>query len=168
MESEDGRALCDLRADREALARRVVTPRWYHPALGGCVAVIVYTQSWAGRALVVPLVGAAAVIGVVVAMIAWYDRAFGVRIRKPVGARCWVWMGLLATAYAAGLAAAWALGAAHASQGWSLAAALAVGGVFVLVGPRYDDALRRALARPIASRGPASAGTAGDTAEPRR
>lgn len=137
-------ALTDLGTDGARLAQRMVTPWWYHPALGVIVAVVVAAQSLRGSASAI--VVALAVIAIP-ALLAAYRRRYGVSTTSPVGPRSrrllLTMLGILLLAMAAGVV----VKLSGSSPEWVLVPAALAGVATVLLGRRYDDALRGEVAR---------------------
>lgn len=138
-------ALSALEADGARLAGHVVTPWWYHPALGAIVALLVGAQALPASVaiLLIPL----GIIALPLLTTA-YSRRYGVGVSQPVGPLTrrllYVTLATVAVAMAASLAirlgdlpAWWAL----APTGFGFAAT-------ILLGRRYDQALRDELAHP--------------------
>ncbi|GCE77067.1 hypothetical protein [Cellulomonas biazotea] len=140
--AEARQALSELAADRATLAARVITPWWYHPALGGIVALIVGTQAlpFPASALTLPVALFALPTLVVV-----YRRRYGVWISQPTGPRSRrvfrALMVVLLLAFAAALAVRFTGVAYH----WALLPAVAGFVAAVVLGPWYDDLVRREL-----------------------
>ena len=143
MESD---GLDEVRAGRAAAADRLVTPWWYHPALGillggYIVALVLGSPNVRLLAVVVFLVG---LFGLMRA----YKRLTGVWISGFDAGRASRW------AYAMGAAVAVAIGLAfwgHAvfDAAWPVIAAGVLAAVSVVVlGHRFDTALREQLRRP--------------------
>lgn len=141
--AEARRALADLAADRAALAARVVTPWWYHPTLGGVVALIACTQALPSPASLVLL--PVALFGLP-ALVVLYRRRYGVWVSEPAGPRSRNIYRALVVVLVLVLAAVLVVRFTDVAYGWALLPA-AVGFVAaVVLGPWYDDAQRRELA----------------------
>ncbi|MCH1868560.1 hypothetical protein [Nocardioides sp. CFH 31398] len=134
-------ALSGLDDDNARLADRVVTPWWYHPVLGAVVAAVALSPALPPSATV-------AVVALCVVVLALlpvaYRRRYGVRVSQPAGDRSrrmfrWVMaaivLGIVGGALLGVLAPVWAL----------VPAGLVLVAVVVL-GRRYDEALRHDLA----------------------
>lgn len=130
--------------DGARLAAALVTPWWYHPLLGAIIAMLVAAQ-------VLP--GAIGMTCIVIGLVAlallpqFYARRYGVSVSKPAGQRSrgllFVFVGLTVAVMAAGLM----LKLAELDPVWVLLpmAIACVGSI--LIGRRYDAALRQELAR---------------------
>lgn len=136
-------ALEQLGADGASLAQRIVTPWWYHVALGLIAATMVVAQ-------MLPLAWSGIVVGGAVAATALlmfaYVRIYGISVSEPVGPRS---KGVLIVAIAVlvvPMLAALVLRIMEVSTwwGWLLAAFAFVG--TIVVGRLYDDALRAEIA----------------------
>lgn len=137
-------ALSDLDADGARLAQRLVTPWWYHPALGMVVAVVVGAQVLPGSASTIAV--ALAVIAIPALLLA-YSRRYGVSTTSPVGPRSrrllLAMLGVLVLAMVAGVL----VKLSGSSPGWTLVPAALAGVATIVLGRRYDDALRGEVAR---------------------
>jgi len=139
--AEDARtALAHLDADRAVLAQRIVTPWWYHPALG------LITATFAG-AHVLPGAGAltAIALGVVAipALMSLYARQTGVVVTKPAGPRSRRLLGTMLILLVAAMVCALLFKLTGVDPLWGLVPAMATFVATVILGRRYDDALRR-------------------------
>ena len=133
-------ALAHLDEDRAVLAQRIVTPRWYHPALG------VITATFAG-AHVLPRAGAliAIALGVVSipALMSLYAQRTGVVVTKPAGPRSRRLLGTILIVLVAAMVCALLFKLSGVDPLWGLAPAMMTFVATVILGRRYDDALRR-------------------------
>jgi len=139
--AEDARtALAHLDEDRAALAQRIVTPWWYHPALG------VIAATFAG-AHVLPGAGAlmAIALGVVAipTLMSLYARQTGVVVTKPAGPRSRRFLGAMLIVLVAAMVCALLFKLTGVDPLWGLAPAMVTFVATVILGRRYDDALRR-------------------------
>lgn len=137
------RALLDLEDDGATLAARVVTPWWYHPAVGGIVAVVVCVQAlpFPWSLVVLPL----AVLGLPGVVVA-YRRRYGVWVAEPAGPLSRrLYRAMIAT-FLLSFAAALVVRYTTVPDVWVLLPAAAAFVAAVVLGPWYDDALRRELA----------------------
>ena len=143
-------ALSGLAADATRLAERVVTPRWYHPTLGAIVALICCTQALPSPASVAFL--PVALFALPLLALAYRQR-YGLWIAQPTGARSRRLLAALVTLVLLSFCAALVVKFTTVDYGWVLLpAAIAFVGS-VLLGRRYDDALRRELAGSGGGRG---------------
>lgn len=142
-------ALAAVTNARSALADRLVTPWWYHPVLGACVAVIVLLLGGVlgavGTALLVfPIIGMGALAST-------YRRLTGVDLLgNPVGhgSRTLGLLVVLVAGYVIAVAGSFILGRQQGISWipWLLAGLALV--CTVLVGRAYDTALRAELRSP--------------------
>lgn len=150
-------ALIDLDHDTARLATRVVTPWWYHPVLGALVATIVAAQTLP-TALSVSLI-ALGVIGMPI-LVSVYSRRYGVVITAPVGPRSKGWLGLTLAAFGLAMVAGLLIKLSGLAPPWALIPAALVFVATIVLGRRYDQALRDDLAKREAP----AASERGDTA----
>jgi hypothetical protein len=137
-------ALYALGNQRGHLADRLVTPWWYHPVLGGALALLV--ASFATRRLLVVAVAAVLYVAVLVTLPHAYRRSTGVWVDAPTPPQARHWARALGwTAAAALLVAVVAAGVGL----WAVALAAAVAAFWTtqVFGRRFDDALREELRR---------------------
>lgn len=135
-------ALSDLDADGARLAERVVTPRWYHPTLGAIVALIVCTQALPAPGSLVTLPIALFALPVLVIV---YRRRYGVWVSQPAGPRSSRILRTMGTIVLLAFAAALAVKYTAIEYGWVLLPAAVAFVACVVLGRRYDDALRSEL-----------------------
>lgn len=143
MESSDAGRCLDLADEaRAAVAGRVVSPRWYHPAIGVLVAQHVLVQVADDSSLTLPS-GVLLVAGCAVLWL-WWRRRIGVTVGAWTGRRSLFLLGLRSLL---ALVCIW-------TAAWSTAPAVAAAAAVVAVlggvelGRRYDAALRHDLLRP--------------------
>lgn len=134
-------ALSGLDGDNVRLAERVVTPWWYHPVLGAVVAGVALSSA-------LPTSATAAVIALCVVVLfllpVVYRRRYGVWVSEPAGPRSRrVYLVLLAI-IVAGVVGGFLLGMLGVV--WALVPAGVLFAAVVLLGRRYDVALRADLA----------------------
>jgi len=134
-------ALSGLDDDNARLAERVVTPWWYHPVLGVVVAAVALSSSLPPSAM--SSVIAAAVV-VLVLLPAAYRRRYGVWVSEPAGPRSRRLFRHVMVAIVLGIAGGALLGLLGLV--WALAPAVLVLVAVVVLGRRYDAALRQDLA----------------------
>lgn len=136
-------ALAGLGADDARLAERLVTPGWYHPVLGAIVAVIVCTQ-----ALPSPASVAFVPVGIFAlpALVLVYRRRYGLWIGQPAGPRSKRLLGTMVVLFLLCLGAALVVKFTAVGYWWVLLPATVGFVASVVLGRRYDDALRRELA----------------------
>lgn len=138
-------ALALVSSSRAEIADRLVTPWWYHPVLGLLVGGLIAAQALPVFATLVVLPVYGLGVGLLVAA---YRRTTGLWIsgfhpaapKRPV----WLLMGAVGGLF---------LAAAVLQRGFGLTAAPVVAGVLVVpvvvvVGRRFDEALRAALRAP--------------------
>jgi hypothetical protein len=141
--AEAREALAGLGTDAARLAERVVTPRWYHPTLGAIVALICCALALPSPVSVVFL---PFTIFALPALALIYRRRYGVWIAQPSGRRSKRLLWTMAVLFLLSVGAAVAIRFTGVEYWWVLLPA-AVGFVAsVVLGRRYDDALRRELA----------------------
>lgn len=140
----EARAILDgLTADGASLASRVVTPWWYHVALGLVVATIVISQSLPGSLSIgLVVVGVLALPVITTA----YMRRYGVSVSSPAGPRSRRLLFATLVVLAASMAAALVIRATDQSAWWALLPAAIAFVTTVVLGRRYDAALRLELA----------------------
>lgn len=136
-------ALADLDTDRAKLAERVVTPWWYHPILGAILAAIVAGYALPlGYELLVLIPGLLAMV----LLVRVYARRHGVAVTSSFGPRTrrlQIAVGVIA---GISLASAFVLSIAGAPAAWTLLPVVVVFVGIILIGRRYDEALRSELA----------------------
>lgn len=136
-------ALNALDADGKSLAQRVVTPWWYHSALGLIVALLVGSQAFSGSASI--MVVALSVVAIPVLTMAYSSR-YGVTITQPAGSGSkrllLVTLGVALLAFLAAVA----IKVVGANPWWVAIPAIVAFAVTFVLGRRYDDALRREIA----------------------
>ena len=135
-------AFSTLDSDTQRLADRVVTPWWYHLALGAVAAVFVVSQL-----LPEPASSGVLVLGIaaIPLLTAAYSRRYGVSLNQPAGPRSrrllMTTVGVLLAAMAFNVF----IKLAGSSPLWSLLAALVAFVATVALGRRYDEAFRDEL-----------------------
>lgn len=136
-------ALSDLDRDSANLAERVVTPWWYHAALGAIVALTV-----AAQALPQPAASTLVVLGILAIPLVMhsYGRRHGLATTQPAGPRSrrllLISVGVLVGAFIAVLA----FKLIGVPEVWLLLPASVAGMATVALGRRYDVALRQEIA----------------------
>jgi hypothetical protein len=138
-------ALADLRAVDAGLAERVVTPAWYHPTLGAIVAAIVCTQAIGSpvRLVFLPMALFALPLLVVV-----YRRRYGVWVSGPAGPQSRRLQQVLLAVLLVVFGCALLIGLTPVDYSWVLLPAVIAFVAPIVLGRRYDDAMRRELASP--------------------
>ncbi|WP_162924936.1 hypothetical protein [Mycetocola zhujimingii] len=140
-EARDVLSLLDV--DGSRLAERVVTPWWYHVALGAIVALFVASQAMPTAAMSVAIVLGIVALPVLTTV---YSRRYGVSVSQPAGPRgrrlLLMTLGVLVAAMLSGVA----LKLAGIALSWVMVPAVLAFIVTVVLGRRYDDALRREIA----------------------
>lgn len=136
-------ALAGLSGDSASLAERVVTPPWYHPALGLIVAAFIGTQAVPGPWSMIVLAVGAAMLALLVAV---YRRRYGVWVSQPAGRASRAVLWAVIASYLVLFAAGTAIKLAQLPLWWVLVPA-AIGFVLTIVlGRRYDALLRGDIA----------------------
>lgn len=142
--SEATEILNRLSADRSRLADRVATPWWYHTALGVIVAIFVLAQ-----VLSPPLSISLVVLGIIAIpmLTTAYSRRYGMSLTQPAGKRSGRMLVASVGVLALAMAGALVIRLAQVSP-W-LVVPVAVGAFVatVVLGRRYDGALRMELAQ---------------------
>jgi len=139
--SEARDALAHLDDDGGRLAERMVTPWWYHPILGLFVALIVIAPALGSALSFVAL--ALGVIGPLL-LGAVYRRRYGI---WPTGSGAGIGILLLVAAILVlSMLAGAFIGYTDLPPWWAAVPAAVAFGATVLLGRRYDDALRGELA----------------------
>jgi len=134
-----GLSLDEVARARAALADRLVTPWWYHPLLGLLVAQHALVQGVDNRNWTLP--SALVLLGGCVALVMACRRVTGLSVATPAGARS---RGVLALRMLVALVFIWAAALAGDLRVAAAAAAFLFVATVVL-GRRYDDALRHDL-----------------------
>lgn len=142
--AEAGDILGRLSTDRSRLADQVVTPWWYHPALGVIMSVFVLAQ-----VLEPPLSISLVALGIVAIPVLTnaYSRRYGISLTQPTGRgsgrMLLASVGILALAIVGALA----IRLTGVSLWWVLPLAVSAFVATVVFGRRYDKALRTELAQ---------------------
>lgn len=135
--------LAELDIDQALLAERVVTPWWYHPILGGIVALLVGAQALPEVLSVSVLALGVVMIPVLVTV---YTRSYGVSVTGPVGPRTRRLMAVLVGVLTVGMVSNLIIKFTSVEPAWGLVGAVICGAVTAVLGRRYDDLLRTELA----------------------
>jgi len=138
-------ALGELGRDGAALAARIVTPWWYHPSLGAITALFAGAQALPG---VGPIVAVVCGIIAIPILTTTYARRYGVVTTKPAGPRSKRLMLATLVILLAAMASGLVIKVAGAEPLWALLPAAIAFVTTVMLGRRYDDALRREIAGP--------------------
>ena len=136
-------ALAALDVDAVRLAERVVTPWWYHPALGLIVALLVGAQALAPTPAIILTVLGVVLLPVLAAV---YTRRYGVSVTRPAGPRSRRLLFATIAVLALAMVSVLVLRAADASPWWAVVPVAIAFMATVALGRRYDDALRGELA----------------------
>lgn len=138
---EEARALLgDLENDGTQLAKKVVTPAWYHPTLGAIIAIIIAGQVLPGAyPMVVILPGLLAMVF----LQKHYEKTYGVAVTKTPGRHTRKWLAFYVLFLAACIGSGLILNLTHQSHWWILAPIVVAYIGTVALGRRYDDALRQ-------------------------
>ncbi|WP_144009136.1 hypothetical protein [Enemella evansiae] len=143
-------ALNDITASRQAVADRLITPRWYHPVLalgiaGFILGVGLLPVPWS----VLPSLLLAILCGW---LIGAYSRLTGIWVRPTMGqwsGRLWIMHSVILVACV--LPAILALSRLVQPPIWLLiAAAVVAAGATMIIGPRIDAAMRAELRAGVA------------------
>lgn len=134
-------ALNGLDDDNARLADRVVTPWWYHPVLGAVVAVVALSSTLPPSAMASVI---ALCVVVLVLLPAAYRRRYGVWVSQPAGPESRRMFRWVMAAIVLGVVGGALLGMVEPV--WALVPAVLVLVAVVVLGRRYDAALRRDLA----------------------
>jgi hypothetical protein len=144
-EVEARAALGEFAQDRATLAARIITPWWYHPALG------VITGVFAGAHALPdgwPVVAIAAGIVAIPILSTTYARRYGVAVSKPAGPRGRRLMLAVLAVLVAGMASSLAFKFLGLEPWWGIIPAVITFVATIILGRRYDDALRQEIAVP--------------------
>ncbi|MDD7928017.1 hypothetical protein PUW81_003485 [Microbacterium sp. NM3R9] len=135
-------ALDDVAHDGAALAARVVTPWWYHPTLGLIVGVFVVAQVLPGAWSI-----AAVALGIIAipVLTTTYARRYGVAISKPAGPRGRRLMLTALVVLVACMLSGLTIRLVGLESGWALIPVIVAFAATVILGRRFDEALRREL-----------------------
>lgn len=135
--------------DGEKLAARVVTPWWYHSALGVITAIFAGAHALPGAW---PM--AAIIVGItaIPVLTTSYARKFGVVVTRPAGPRSKRLMLVTLAVLVAAMACSLAIKFLGLDPWLALIPAGITFTATVVLGRRYDDALRQEIAEPVAAR----------------
>jgi uncharacterized membrane protein len=142
-------ALDHLDGDGVRLADAVFTPSWYHPILGLLVAGLVCAPALPPWGSLVVL--AIAVLGCVL-LASVYRRRSGVSTVTPTGPRSRSLLILFAAILVLAMILGAVIGFTDASPWWAVLPASVAFAAAVVLGRRYDAALRSELAGPAGER----------------
>lgn len=138
-------ALAELARDHERLATRIITPWWYHPALGLITAVFAGAHALPG---VWPIAGITLGIMALPVLTTTYARVSGVVVTKPAGPRSRRLLIATLVVLVAAMSCSLAFKFLDVSPWWALIPAGVTFVATVVLGRRYDDALRQEIAAP--------------------
>lgn len=132
----------DSRDDGSRLAARVVTPWWYHPALGVIVAAFAASPAFPGASGIW-----AVAIGIVLLPILTltYNRRYGVSTTQPAGPRSKRLLLAMLAILILAMASTLSIKLLALSAWWVVAPAVVAFAATVVLGRRYDAALRDEL-----------------------
>ena len=130
---------------RARLAQRSLTPRWYHPLVGGILAIIVTSSALLPLEYSFPVIAAGVVAMVPLARL--YTRRYQVPVTGVVGPRTRRLQNVVRALVGAGFLSSLILVIVDVSTGWVLIPGVAVFGGVIVLGRRYDEALRSEMAR---------------------
>lgn len=135
-------ALAGLDSDGAQLAERVVTPWWYHPILGMFVAVIVGAQAlpspWSVAVLAFTILG-------ILLLMRTYRRRYGVLTTEPAGPRSKRLLIWTIVVFLLSMVAGLVIKLSGSPTWWVLVPAAGALVATIVVGRRYDQALRAEL-----------------------
>lgn len=142
--SEAADILSRLSADRPRLAKQVVTPWWYHPALGLIVSVLVLAQ-----VLSPPLSISLVTLGIIAipVLTTAYSRRYGLSLTQPTGKRSGRMLLASVGVLALAMAGALVVRLTEVSSWWVLPVVISAFVATVVLGRRYDKMLRKELAQ---------------------
>lgn len=142
--SEATKILNRLSADRSRLADRVATPWWYHTALGVIVAIFVLAQVLSPpRSISLVVLGIIAIPMLTTA----YSRRYGMSLTRPAGKRSGRMLVASVGVLALAMAGALVIRLTQVSPWLVLPVAVGAFVATVVLGRRYDRALRMELAQ---------------------
>ncbi len=142
--AEAREALDRLNQDGEILARRVVTPWWYHVGLAAIIFTMIASQALPGVASITLV--ALAIVAIPVLTLT-YSRLYGISTSYRGGPRSTRILIATIAVLAIGMVSALAIKTIGASPWWVLIPAGLAALATVILGRRYDDMLRAELAR---------------------
>ena len=144
MTQADARAvLGSLDADGTTLADRIVTPWWYHPALGVITAVFAGAHALPGAW---PVIAIAIGIVAIPVLTTTYSRRYGVAVSKPAGPRGRRLMLAVLAVVVAAMLSSLAVKLLGLEPRWASIPAAITFAATVVLGRRYDAALRDEIA----------------------
>jgi len=139
----DARAtLEDMEQDGATLVARIVTPQWYHPALGVITGVFAGAHALPGTW---PVVAIAIGIIAIPVLTTTYTRRYGVAMSKPSGSGSRRLMLFMLAVLVAAMVSSLAIKLLGLEPWWALVPALLTFITTVVVGRRYDGALRQEI-----------------------
>lgn len=135
-------ALAQLQDDGSRLASRVVTPWWYHLALGVIVAAFAGSQ-------VLPAITSLWIVAIGIVLLPvltiTYGRRYGVSTTQPAGPRSKRLLLTMLTVLILAMVSSLAIKFLALSAWWGIVPAVFAFFATLLLGRRYDDALRDEL-----------------------
>jgi hypothetical protein len=143
--SEAQTALDDMTRDQQHLAARIITPWWYHPALGLITAVFAGGHALPGAW---PLGAIVLGIAAIPVLTTAYARTAGVVVTKPAGPRSRRLLLATLLVLVAAMSCSIAFKFLGVSPWWALIPAGVTFVATVVLGRRYDEALRQEIAAP--------------------
>ena len=135
-------ALSALDADGASLAERMVTPWWYHLCLGLIVAVLTGAQALPGAYSIIVI--ALGIIAIPLLTTA-YNQRYGISTTQPAGPRSRRLLFIAVAFLVVAMVSALVLKLTEQNPAWGLVPAAVAAVATVLIGRRYDDALRAEL-----------------------
>lgn len=148
-QAEARATLGDIEQDGATVAARIVTPQWYHPALGLITGVFAGAHALPGAW---PVIAIAIGIIAIPALTATYTRRYGVAISKPTGPRSRRLMLVMLAVLVAAMVSSLAIKLVGLEPWWALVPAAITFVTTVVVGRRYDSALRQEIAESSGAR----------------
>lgn len=137
--AEAREALEQLHVDGACLAARVVTPWWYHPALGVIVAALAASQAFPVAAAIITVAIGISLLPVLTIV---YARRYGLSPSRPAGRRSRLLLAATLGVLVAAMLASLAIRILSLSTWWVLVPAALAFCATIVLGRRYDDALR--------------------------
>ncbi|MDU0348341.1 hypothetical protein [Actinomyces sp. MRS3W] len=135
--------LASLDGDRRNLAERMVVPAWYYPVFAGVVASMTFffsVPSWPHFLYLLHLMA-------ILFLGAWYRARCGINVQASVGRRSNALLALMMGVAAFAMVASFFLGRYVQGVGWVLLVVAVEFVAVIVLGVRYDAALRQEIAQ---------------------